>query len=477
MWNKKDLEKIFNRGLEIGNNLKGIKIDSRLQGDIFIGIKGPNHDGSNFSKQAIENGAKLCIVSNIPSDCSDQPEKFIVLNDTYNDGLLKIAQFNRDHKHKNNSFIGVTGSVGKTTTKEMLKIAFSALLDDAYANDGNLNNHYGLPLSLANMSDAKCSIFELGMSSAGEISFLSKILKPHISIITGIAPAHMESFSGLDQIAAAKAEIVDGMEENGILILNLDSPHADVIIEHAKKHSIKIFGYSLYENDLKVDLKIVLENQQTTPPGQTLMSVKFNEKRIDYRIGEIGSEFLLNSMAVLGALIAYSDGDLESIKKGMNGLESFSGLKGRGKKTFFPQKQITLIDDSYNANPTSVKAAIERFARISNGISSDSKRSVAVLGDMLELGNDEIEMHKNLIDIISKNNIDKVFCVGNRMYELFKILPKDKQGLWCETAEEMSITIKDLLCDGDCIMVKGSNSMRMSRVCSAIEEHCRQITL
>lgn len=469
MWNKKDLEKIFNKDLQVNNNLHTVKIDSRENGDIFIGIRGPNHDGSNFSRQAIENGAKLCIVSGIPQDCLDETEKFIVVNDTYKDGLLKLAQFNRDHKYKNNEFIGVTGSVGKTTTKEMLRIAFSELLGSAYANDGNKNNHYGLPLSMANMTYAKCSIFELGMSAAGEISFLSKILKPNICIITGIAPAHIESFSGLDGIASAKAEIVDGMDSKGTLILNLESPHVDVILEYARDRKIRVLGYCTSKNDFSVDLKITLEKQHIIDLTCTVVTVSFNNQTIQYKVGAVGSEFVLNSMAVLGALIAYSDGDLGQIKKGMNGLASFSGLKGRGQITFFPKNKITLMDDSYNANPTSVKASIERLAKIS----ANSKRSIAILGDMLELGTNELEMHTSLLKVIIDNRIDKVFCVGHRMNELFKSIPKNIQGVWCETAEEISGTIKEYLLDGDCIMIKGSNSIGMSKVCSAIEEHCR----
>ncbi len=470
------------------SHFHAVQIDSRAvnKGDIFIGIKGPNHDGSIFSKQAIENGATLCIVNFIPDECNEFQDKFIVVDDTYQDGLIQLARYNRDIKHQNSTFIGVTGSVGKTTTKEMLKIAFDRLIGHTYANKGNQNNEYGLPLSLANIDDEniKCCIFELGMRGKGEISYLSKILKPHISIITSIAPAHLEFFTGLDKIAAAKAEIVDGIQENGYLIVNFDSPHIDTILHIAnKKKNIKIFGYSQSINNINADYKITLIGYEIVKNDLNIWctvvhvqydSIKGHNGEIRYKLGCIGNEFIVNSMAVFSSLLAYSFEyglNFDNLITAMNALESFNGLQTRGCTVHYPKFNIKMLDDSYNANPISVAAALNRLSQ--NLQYSECQRKIAILGDMLELGEDELQIHRDLINDIKNNQIDKVFCVGKRMYELFKILPEEQQGLWFKTSDEMSQNITNHIKPLDFIMVKGSLSIQMSKICNAIEKHCK----
>ena len=464
-----------------------VTIDSRnvQKGDIFIGIKGPSYDGSTFAKEAIKNGAEFCIVSRSMYH-NNLEEKFIVVEDTYVDGLIKLAKYNRDIKYKNSNFIGITGSVGKTTTKEMTKIVFEKYTNHSYANDGNKNNLYGLPLSIANINkdNLECGIFELGMSTSGEILFLSQILKPHIGVITGIAMAHMESFSSLNAIATAKSEILDGIQDNGSLVVNLDSPSIKTILKIAKNYNnIKIFGYSTFDYNFDIYCKVTLIKCQIIKNCDgslnTMVTLKYSLENslcgeFSYKIGCIGDEFIMNSMAVFGTLLSYSTNgvlDFNKISEAMNTLERFNGLKARGQITNYKNFGLILLDDSYNANPTSMSTALKRLNKYSQH--SEYNRKIAILGDMLELGKNELTIHRNLIEHIKQNNIDKVFCVGNRMHELFKVLRDTVKGLWFETSDEMSKHIIDNIQKFDLVMVKGSLGMQMAKICSAIHEHCK----
>lgn len=458
MWSYND----FSNAINFPTEFSGIAIDSRnvQSGNIFIGIKGPNHDGGVFSRKAIENGAILCITHFIPKDSEEFSEKFLIVKNTY-ETLLSLAKYNREKKYINTTFIGVTGSVGKTTTKEMLNF----VLPNSHANKGNLNNEFGLPLSLANLTKCDYGIFEMGMSARGEISYLSNILKPNIGIITSVAPAHMEFFNNIDEIAAAKAEILYGMN-NGYLIVNLDIPGIHTILNSVKPH-IKVIGYSLHDITYNIFGKIKIKNIEIESL-HTIVTIEYDVKNgklgeLDYIIGGVGHDLIMNSLAVLATLIATHQ-DLNY----MNKLKDFSSLNGRGKVKTIDNLQIQLINEAYNANPTSLAFALNRLNQLSQH--SNYKRKIAIIGDMLELGQDEIEMHKAMLEHIMQNDIDKVFCVGQRMKHLFDILNVNKQGLWCETSQEMMKHIKNHLQPFDMVMVKGSNSMNMMSICNMLEE-------
>jgi UDP-N-acetylmuramoyl-tripeptide--D-alanyl-D-alanine ligase len=464
MWTDKNLAEALNQHIQ--NRSKGLHynnvvIDSKVvkENDIFIGIKGPNHDGGAFAADAIKNGASLCITHFIPEGCDH--EKFLVVNDTYSDALLRLANYNRNNK--DTMYIGVTGSVGKTTTKEMLKLA----LKNAYANEGNKNNHYGLPLSLANMDESSYGIFELGMNAKGEISYLSKILRPHVGIITGIAPAHLEFFTSLNEIAAAKAEILDGLSD--YLVVNFDSPAVETIVDLAKNR--KVIGYStkaisddIYGKILIKHSEVVCEQDQMktiVTSHYTTQDGKNNE--ISYKIGGVGKDLIMNSAAVLGTILACN-----LTHESMHALEDFNSITGRGKLLHISSLNIKLMDESYNSNPTSLASALNRMNIYSQH--SQYKRKIAVLGDMLELGPEAIQFHKSIIKHIIDNKIDKIFCVGKMMRHLFESLEVELQGAYFETADEMAEAIVQDLRPFDVVMVKGSNSLRMSKICSAISQ-------
>ncbi len=456
MWSKNILEAVLEQSVP-DKFYNKITIDSRKVSaeDIFIGIKGPTFNGSSFAADAIKSGASLAIVDH----SQDNSDQFVVVEDTYRDGLMKLATYKRANHQA--TYIGVTGSVGKTTTKDMLKL----VLDNAYASQGNLNNHYGLPLSLSNIDDSRFCIFELGMNSPGEISCLSTILMPNIAIITGIAPAHLEYFSSIDGIAAAKAEIVDGLAHDGSLIINFDSPSLNVILDAAKDK--KIIGYSMKGHPqaqvslikskiIKIDNRLFIEvsAKYATPDG--------NYCDVNYKIGGVGTDLVSNSLGVLSILIACNlDVNM------MNKLENFSAVSGRGKIYHIESPNIQLIDESYNSNPASLAAALHRTNLYSKF--TKYKRKVVILGDMFELGKDEVQLHYEVSDDIKKNEIDCVICVGDRMKVLYDIIDAQLKTAYFKTSFDAASNIKNFIKSGDVVMVKGSNGMKMSVICNAIK--------
>ncbi len=458
MWTKNCLEAALQHKI-LDKQYNKITIDSRKinPGDVFIGIKGPNFNGSNFAADTIKNGASLAIVDHLP-DNSDT-NQLLVVEDTYRDGLMKLATYKREN-HKA-IYIGVTGSVGKTTTKDMLKL----VLSDAYVSQGNLNNNYGLPLSLANMDDSQFCIFELGMSTLGEISFLSTTLRPNIAIITGIAPAHLANFSCLDDIAIAKSEIVNGLDNDGFLVVNCDSPSLDIILKIAAGN--KVIGYSMTDNlQAQVCLirseVVVIDGLLFTSVCAKYTTLDGNNAAINYKIGGIGNDLVSNSLGVLSVLIACNlDANI------INKLEDFSSVSGRGQIYHIELFDIQLIDESYNSNPTSLSAALHRVNLYSTF--TKYKRKVVILGDMLELGHDEMQLHREMYHDIKKNDIDAVICVGPRMKALYDIVNTQLKVAYFENSSDAVNNIKNLLKSGDIVMVKGSNGMKMSIICNAIK--------
>jgi UDP-N-acetylmuramoyl-tripeptide--D-alanyl-D-alanine ligase len=454
MWTKNDLEAALTQQVPELHFSK-ITIDSRVisKGDIFIGIKGENFDGSNFAIEALAKGAGIAITSFVPSGYSG--DRIITVEDTYSSGLLKLAKYKRNNS--NATYIGVTGSIGKTTTKEMLKL----VLNDSYCSLGNLNNHYGLPLSLANIDNSKFGIFELGMSAPGEISFLSKILMPDIAIITGIAPAHLQYFPSLDGIATAKAEIIDGLSQGGVLVVNFDSPSLNTILQIARGRNI--VGYSVNGNrDASIQL---VESNVTDIDGTLFTNVSAaygRDLNVNYRIKGIGKDLVQNSLAILAVLVTKGlDISL------MNKLENFEAVSGRGKPHYIESRNIALLDESYNANPTSLSAALYRMNLYSK--STKYKRKVAILGDMLELGPDEIKMHCNVENDIRSNDIDLIILVGERMKYLYENIKEQFKVVHFNNSSDASSQVVSLLNENDLVMVKGSNWMKMSTISSAIK--------
>jgi UDP-N-acetylmuramoyl-tripeptide--D-alanyl-D-alanine ligase len=438
-------------------DVSGISIDSRTlgKGDAFFAINGENRDGHEFVDGALKAGAGLAVVA------SDQRGRFpdaplLIVPDAL-EALRDLARAARARMHAR--VVAVTGSVGKTGTKEALRLALSAD-GETHASIASYNNHWGVPLSLARCpADAKYAVFEIGMNHAGEITPLTKLVRPHVAIVTGIEPVHLEYFGSLEKIADAKAEIFVGVEPGGAVVLNRDNAQYPRLAAAAKAAHIErlvSFGEQAAADArlLRVSLHADCSTVEAHILGQT----------VTYKLGAPGRHLVLNSLAVLAA-VSLVGADLALAALALNNLKPASG---RGTRTVLtvPGGNALLIDESYNANPASMRAAIALLGQASIG---KRGRRVAVLGDMLELGPTAAELHRALADAIETAGIDLVFCSGPLMRALWEALPSRARGGYAETAAGLEPTVLDAIRAGDAVMVKGSLGSKMGPIVRALE--------
>ena len=347
--------------------------------------------------------------------------------------------------------IGITGSVGKTTTKDMLKNTLSAY-GKTYATIGNLNNQLGVPLTLAHAPlNAKFIIIEMGMSSLLEIDSLTKIVKPDIAVVISIENNHIEFFDNINQIAQAKSEIFNGLNKNGIAIYNNSTNCTGIILENAQQKTNNIVSYG--KNNIK-DIKII-NNHQT-------VSLDISENEFRVKINGLGSHRILNTLAVLNIISELGLNLSNAIKK----IQDTKPTIGRGssEKVKIKDGEITLFDESYNASPASIKSALEVLS-----LTKTKGRKIAILGDMLELGQESSKLHKELINDINKNKIDIVFACGKYMKELYKLCPPNICGAWENNSSILSKQVLKSLRNGDAVMVKGSLSSNMKIIIEKIK--------
>lgn len=432
----------------------GVSIDSRsvAAGDLFIAIAGPNHDGHDFVKAAIDGGAAGALVHRIPPGCDTLP--LVLVGDTM-DGLQALGAAGRDRSAAR--IVAVTGSVGKTGTKEMLALALSQQ-GDTHWSVGSFNNHWGVPLSLSRMPRAvRFAVFELGMNHPGEIIPLTKMVRPHVAIITTVEAVHMAHFASTEEIADAKAEIFAGLEPGGIAVLNRDNRHFRRLAQAAGATQLLTFGSHIEADARLLDCGI--------DPHETAVFALLRDHPVAYRIGVPGLHWAMNSLAVLlaaGALGA--DADLAA-----KALAGMVPPKGRGARQMIavPGGQAELIDESYNASPVSMKAAI---ATLAAARPAKGARRIAVLGDMLELGEDGPSLHAGIAEAIAAWGIDLVFTAGPLMVSLNDALPPEKQAGHAADSQELAPLVKAAVKAGDVVMVKGSAGSRMNRVVKALSE-------
>ncbi len=447
LWNTESLREALGCNIPEGLQITGVSIDSRTikKGQLFIAIKGEKLNGNEFAAAAIQKGAVACIVDEIHESSKKVQDQLIKVNNAY-DALKKLAAYSRSRVK--GKIIGITGSVGKTSTKEMLKIALEHQ-GNIHASEGNYNNHYGLPLSLANMpQDTDYGIFEMGMTGRGEISSLSQLAKPNIAIITTVEAVHLEFFTSVAGIAAAKSEIYDGMQPEEVAIINLDNPYAQIMIEKAKAKKLKVVTFA---EENKANYRLLSYNIQ----GDSAKIVaECNGRDIEYKISALGKHLAFNSLAVLAA-VKESGAELEY---GANNLRHFKAQKGRGAVIFVKNKEVIIIDDSYNASPASIKAALENLKFYKN----DNHRVIVILGNMVQLGSETEEMHAGLSEFIQVQNVDKVYTVGNLMQKLFEKLPANLRGAHADSSAEMLEIIANDIKPGDVLLIKGSNAMKMN---------------
>jgi UDP-N-acetylmuramoyl-tripeptide--D-alanyl-D-alanine ligase len=434
----------------------GLSIDSRSlgQGEGFVAIRGPNRDGHSFVEAALASGAACAIVDR--SFPAGDEERLVRVGDTL-EALNALGRAGRA-RATDTVVIAVTGSVGKTGTKEALRLTL-APSGSVHASVKSFNNHWGVPLSLGNMpKDVRFGVFEIGMNHAGEIDVLTRLVRPHIAIVTTVAPVHLGFFRSVEDIADAKAEIFHGLEPAGTAIINRDNPLYERLKRHAEQHGARIVSFGETEGaDARV-LAIELK-----PDGSEVRADVLGEV-VSYRLGAPGRHVVQNSLAVLAA-VKLADADLGAAARALADLRAQAG---RGGRTLFPGRggNIAIIDESYNANPASMRAALATLGLTPR---YEFKRRVAVLGDMLELGTQGAKLHQELAEVVDGAGVDVVFACGELMGSLYQALPAGRRGAYAKTAEDLLPLLTAGVGPGDVIMVKGSLGSRMGPLVEALK--------
>ncbi|MEQ8658696.1 MAG: UDP-N-acetylmuramoylalanyl-D-glutamyl-2,6-diaminopimelate--D-alanyl-D-alanine ligase [Hyphomicrobiales bacterium] len=433
------------------SDVSGISIDSRTvaSGDLFIAIKGDQFDGHAFVDAALEAGAAAAMVSADQADAMQVPKGgLIVVEDSY-DGLYDLARAAR--ARATGKMLAITGSVGKTSTKETFRLILSDF-GKTHAPVKSFNNHWGVPLTLCRMPrDTDFGVFEIGMNNAHEITPLSQLVQPHVAMITTVAPVHLENLGSLDAIAAAKAEIFDGLLEGGTAVVHGDIEHTAFLKERAKAAgagTVMTFGHGAGSDAELMQVALL--------PDCSTVEARIAGQTLTYKVGAPGEHLVVNS---LGVLAVCSSLGLDLAKAGM-ALASMEQPDGRGRKHVIdtPGDAITLLDESYNANPASVKAALKVLSRLPTG---QRGRRIAVLGDMLELGDEASAMHGALVYDFTALGVDKVYACGPLMKALWRVLPMEKRGAYAENSDGLRKPLLSDLAPGDAVMIKGSLGSKM----------------
>ena len=433
----------------------GVEMDSRdvINGDLFIALKGEAMDGHRFLDKAFANGAAGAIVDR----AVDWPH--ILVEDT-TAALEALARAARSRVEA--TIIGVTGSVGKTGVKEAIFASLErASRGAAHRSTRSYNNHVGVPLSLARMpARSRFAIFEMGMNHAGEIADLTTQVRPHVAVITTIAPAHIENLGSMDAIAAAKAEIFAGLEPGGTAVIPADSEHSPALERAARDVGARVVSFGRARS---ADVRLL--DAIPSANGGSLVTCEFPEGRLCYTVAEPGDHWVINSLAVMAAVRA-AGGDMAAAGLA---LAEMGGLKGRGARhgIAVPGGKALLIDESYNANPASMRATLAQLGQTPSG------RRIAVLGSMKELGDFGPQFHAALAEPVLAADVDYALLVGDEMAALAQELGKPQSPVlgkpfaWahCQTADEAIGLLEDFgVVAGDAVLVKGSNSVGLGRL-------------
>ena len=438
--------------------VSGFSIDSRSlgSGEGFIAIRGDNRDGHAFVPAALDAGAACAVVEE--SFSKDDDPRLVRVTDTF-EALNDLGRAGRE-RVDDAVVIAVTGSVGKTGTKEALRTAL-APSGSVHASSKSFNNHWGVPLTLANMPrDVRYGVFEIGMNHAGEIDVLTKLVNPHIAIITTVAPVHLGFFNSVEEIADAKAEIFNGIEPGGMAIINRDNPHFDRLAAHARAHNAHVVGFG---ESADADVRLI---SCELAPDRSMVAADILGDVIEYQLGTPGRHVVQNSLAVLAA-VKVASADLE---KAAEALGVVHAQAGRGERRVIKTKTgpVAIVDESYNANPASMRAALSTLGLAPRDTYS---RRVAVVGDMLELGVEGPKLHAGLAEAVDEAGIDVVFACGELMESLFQALPAERRGGYAPSSEALQPILLDGVRPGDIIMIKGSLGSRMAPLVEAVARH------
>ncbi|WP_375319001.1 UDP-N-acetylmuramoyl-tripeptide--D-alanyl-D-alanine ligase [Candidatus Tisiphia endosymbiont of Oplodontha viridula] len=454
IWSAKDLSSALN--IKVHPDIHGGQIqfnsNSVTDGDLFIALKGAS-DGHNYALHALERGANAVIIS---QEIEGLPEtKAIKVSDTLA-ALHQMAEYKR--KKSQAKFIGITGSSGKTGTKEAIKTVLS-YFGSTFASRGNFNNHLGVPINLASMpDDIEYAVFEMGMNHPGEIRELTKMIRPNISVITTISEAHLEFFQSQLHLVDAKCEIFEGMSEDGIAIIDLDSPYYNRILHNLEQLSINniySFGKSPYADSSLTSYEQIGQ--------QVRLRYSIHNSKIDINIPLVPEHYARNyTIALQISAILNLD-----INVAARQLSKIVLMDGRGKliNAKYHGQDYRIICDYYNANPESVKAALLYLKQLSG------EKKVAIIGNMLELGDNSIKLHKDLVPAILDSGANRVFLVGNYTKYIYQSLPEEIEKLHFDNVDLLIENLSKLLKGNELILIKGSNSTQLSKIIQFFELH------
>ena len=455
LWDARSIAEAVGGAASHDFQVAGVEMDSRdvINGDLFIALKGEAMDGHRFLDKAFANGAAGAIVDR----AVDWPH--ILVEDT-TAALEALARAARSRVEA--TIIGVTGSVGKTGVKEAIFASLErASRGAAHRSTRSYNNHVGVPLSLARMpARSRFAIFEMGMNHAGEIAGLTTQVRPHVAVITTMAPAHIENLGSMDAIAAAKAEIFAGLEPGGTAVIPADSEHSAALERAARDVGARVVSFGRARS---ADVRLL--DAIPSANGGSLVTCEFPEGRLCYTVAEPGDHWVINSLAVMAAVRA-AGGDMAAAGLA---LAEMGGLKGRGARhgIAVPGGKALLIDESYNANPASMRATLAQLGQTPSG------RRIAVLGSMKELGDFGPQFHAALAEPVLAADVDYALLVGDEMAALAQELGKPQSPVlgkpfaWahCQTADEAIGLLEDFgVVAGDAVLVKGSNSVGLGRL-------------
>ena len=426
--------------------INGVTFDSREvgPGDLFVAMPGTVHDGHRFVDAAFAAGAAGAIVAHPVSG------PHVLVEDTF----AALQALGRAARERSNATIfGITGSVGKTSTKEALYAALDRNRPGkAHRSVKSYNNHTGVPLSLARMPrDAEFAVLEMGMNNAGEIRALTTQVRPHVAIITAIAPAHIENLGSEEAIADAKAEIFEGLEPNGIAIVPNDTPHRDRLVKAARRHADRIITFGSGDADVHAVHAVSAEG------GGSLISAALLERELTFTISQRGEHWVSNALAVLAAVEAVG----EDVAVAGLALADLGGLKGRGERHLLELDggEVLLIDESYNANPASMAATLKSL-----GDEKEVSRRIAVLGPMRELGEHSDALHAALAPAVRAAQVDRLILIGVEMAPLARALDGGIEIIRVDSVEEATDALMHLIRPGDAVLVKASNSVGLAKL-------------
>jgi UDP-N-acetylmuramoyl-tripeptide--D-alanyl-D-alanine ligase len=430
----------------------GVSIDTRSlrPGDLFVALRGESRDGHAFVADALARGAAGALVAERPVGLAAEAPLLLVA-----DPLKGLEALGRAGRARSRARIaGVTGSVGKTGTKEALRHVLSRQAP-THASAASYNNHWGVPLSLARLpADAAYGVFELGMNHAGEIAPLTRMVRPHMALITTIEPAHLEFFGRVEAIADAKAEIFLGLEPDGVAVLNRDNPY----FERLRDHAVAAGAGRLISFGSHAEADFRLRDAALDADGSEVV-VERRGRTLRYRLGLPGRHWVLNSLAVLAAVEVLG----ADVERAAEALASLEPPPGRGARLAIRAGSGTglLLDESYNANPASVRAALDVLGRLPG-------RRIAVLGDMLELGESAPALHAGLVDAVAAAGVERLFTCGPLMRHLHAAVEPWRRAVHAAGSSELVAPLRDALRAGDVVLVKGSLGSRMGRIVEAL---------